>query len=523
MPHSGGMGIKMSDTRKLLKTAGFMTIATLLAKVCGLVRDMLIAANFATSYVGDAYMTATKLPTTLFDLVIGGVITASFIPIFNGIMSKTDKKEAFEFANKFIGMVLTVTVLITAVGMIFASPLISALAPEFDQTTHNLASELTRIMFPMIIFTGLAFSFVGILQSFGEFNIPALMSLVSNAAVIIYFPLFGKKFGVWGLSVTMLIAWSLQVIIQIPALKKTGFKFRPSLRLRDQNIKAALILAGPLLISTWVQPLYSIVNTRIASGISGGVTMLEYANRLYTVLVGVFSFVVTNLIFPKLSVSNAKEDTDEASKLLVTSLKSIAIIILPLMAFIIILSRPIISIIYEHGNFNAEDAYRTGMALSCYCVGMIGFSVNEILAKAFFSKKNSKTPMFTAIISMAANIAIAYSLSPMLGINGLALASAGGSTVNAVLNYICMRKMYGKIFVHGDIVSIFKTLICALITAAAVFVLYNVLKNTLAASLVGNIVICAVSGLGALTVYALSAILLGVDEIKIIVNNFKER
>ena len=111
MPHhSGGMGIKMSDTKKLLKTAGFMTVATLLAKVCGLIRDMLIAANFATSYVGDAYMTATKLPTTLFDLVIGGVITASFIPIFNGIMSKTDKKEAFEFANKFIGMVLSVTI-----------------------------------------------------------------------------------------------------------------------------------------------------------------------------------------------------------------------------------------------------------------------------------------------------------------------------------------------------------------------------------------------------------------------------
>ena len=151
----------MSQTNKLLKTAGFMTVATLLAKVCGMVRDMLIAANFSTSYIGEAYMTATKLPTMLFDLVIGGVITASFIPIFNSVMGKEDKDEAMRFANKFIGMVLMITVLITLLGVLFSDTLISLLAPEFDIKTHALASELSGIMFPMIIFTGLAFSFVG--------------------------------------------------------------------------------------------------------------------------------------------------------------------------------------------------------------------------------------------------------------------------------------------------------------------------------------------------------------------------
>ena len=131
--------------------------------------------------------------------------------------------------------------------------------------------------------------------------------------------------------------------------------------------------------------------------------------------------------------------------------------------------------------------------------------------------------MITAIISMAANIAIAYSLSPMLGINGLALASAGGSTVNALLNYICMRKMYGKILIYSDIVSIFKTLACAAIAALVVFGLYNALKNTLPVSLAGNIIICAVSGFVATAVYAIASVLFGVDEIKTVLNNFKER
>ncbi len=511
----------MSETNKMLKTAGFMTVATLLAKVLGMVRDMLIAANFSTSYVGEAYMTATKLPTMLFDLVIGGVITASFIPVFNSITGRGDKKEAMNFANRFIGMVLLITVFITVLGITFSDNLIKLLAPEFDVQTHALASQLSAMMFPMIIFTGLAFSFVGILQSFGEFNIPAIMSLVSNVAVILYFPILGKRFGVHGLAVTMVIAWSLQVIIQIPALRKTGYKFRPSLKLIDPNIKAALLLAGPLLISTWVQPLYSIVNTRIASGISGGVTMLEYANRLYTVMVGVFSFVVTNLIFPKLSKSNASDNSDEANKLLVTSLKSIFIIILPLMAGFIVLGRPIISVIYEHGNFTTDDAFKTGMALSCYSVGMIGFSVNEILSKSFFSKKNSKTPMYNAIISMLINIVLAYTLSSKLGINGLALATAGGSTVNALLNYICTCTKYGKIFERSDIVSILKTVISAVIMAIVVFIIYKLLWGILTYSVITNLLIGGICAVAGIIVYALCCVLLGVDEIKLLIKKNK--
>ncbi len=507
----------MSDTNKMLKTAGFMTVATLLAKVCGMVRDMLIAAYFSTGYIGEAYMTATKLPTMLFDIVIGGVITASFIPIFNGILDKENKKEAFDFANKFIGMVLIITLLITACGLLFSDGLIGMLAPDFNEQTKALASELTKIMFPMIIFTGMAFSFVGILQSFGEFNIPAIMSLVSNLAVIAYFPLFGKKFGVHGLAVTMLIAWSLQVIIQIPALKKTGYTFKPSLRLRDKNIKAALLLAGPLLISTWVQPLYSIVNTRIASGFAGGVTMLEYANRLYTVMVGVFSFVVTNLIFPKLSKSNASDNGEEATKLLVSSLRAIAIVILPLMAGFIILSKPIIAVIYEHGKFTAQDTLKTSAALACYSVGMIGFSVNEIMSKAFFSKRNSKTPMINALISMAVNIVLAYSLSPKLGINGLALATAGGSTVNAVLNFVCTRVMYGKIFEKNDIVNIIKILLSALIMSAAVTFVYKAMSAAFGNGLTGYLIICIVCAAVGVIVYAACLIITKVDEVKMII------
>ena len=243
----------------MLLTAGFMAAATLVAKVLGLIRDSLIAAFFATGMQADAFMAASKLPTTLFDMVIGGVISATFIPVFNDIITKENKDSAVKFANKFITMILMITVLISLIGIVFADPLVNMIAPNYTGEKHELTVQLTSIMFPMIIFTGLAFSFVGLLQSFGEYNIPSIISLVSNLAIIIYFVLFGKKFGVQGLAVTMLVAWSLQVAVQIPSLIKFKFVYKPDFRLADPHIKQAILLAGPMLIRTWVPPLSTII------------------------------------------------------------------------------------------------------------------------------------------------------------------------------------------------------------------------------------------------------------------------
>ena len=463
----------MENSKKMLKTAGFMAVATFLAKALGLLRDMLIAAFFGTGIEADAYLTATRLPTMLFDIVIGGVISAAFIPVFNSVLEKKDKEKALEFANRFIGMVLLISGLITILGVVFSDSLITFMVPEFGVEAHNLAKELTMIMFPMIMFTGLAFSFVGILQSFGEFKIPAIMSLVSNLAVIVYFVLCGKRFGVYGLSVTMLLAWALQVIIQIPSLVKFEYKFRPTLNFRDENIKAAMKLALPMLISTWVQPLYTIINTRLASGMASGVSSLEYANRLYLVVTGVFSFVITNLMFPKMSRANVLGKEGEAKEMLVLSLRIVTFVILPVMAVFTVLAKPIIAILYQHGDFILEDTLRTGNALACYSLGMIGMAYNEILSKTFFSMKNSKTPMINALISLVVNVVVAYSLSGSFGISGLAIATACGSTVNAVLNYICIIRHYKTVFEKTDKTDILKIFISTVLMTA-VMLLVNV-------------------------------------------------
>lgn len=507
---------------KMLKTAGFMAIATFLAKVCGLVRESLITAYFGMNATVDAYFAATQLPTTLFDMVIGGVISASFIPVFNGIFEKEDKEKAFSFANKFIGMILVATAVLSVFGIVFSKQLIyGIIAPNFDSQTATLASRLSSIMFPMVIFTGLAFSFVGILQSFGEFNIPAIMSLVSNVAVILYFPLFANKFGVYGLSCAILISWSLQVLIQIPALKKTGYKFKPKIDFKDTYIRQALMLALPMLISTWVQPLYSLVNTRLASGDAGAVTVLNQSNRLYLVMTGVFSFVVTNLVFPRLSRSNAAENREESNTLVVGAIKAVTIVILPIMIAFVVLSKDVIGIIYQHGLFTKEQTDFTAKVLSCYSFGMIGLAYNEVISKTFFSMKNSKTPMITALLSMVANIVLAYILNAKIGICGLALATAGGSTINAILNFIAYRKKYGKLMKKSDVLEIIKICATAIITVAAAIIINKIVLPNGTKVLLDYLLHGVICGGCIIVVYFVGLLAMRVDSIKNLIGGAK--
>ncbi|MBQ7985727.1 MAG: polysaccharide biosynthesis C-terminal domain-containing protein, partial [Clostridia bacterium] len=265
------------------------------------------------------------------------------------------------------------------------------------------------------------------------------------------------------------------------------------------------------LISTWVQPLYTIVNTRLASGIYKGVSSLEYANRLYLVITGVFSFVITNLMFPKMSRANVSGRGDEAKEMLAVSLKLVTFVILPVMAVFTVLSKPIIAILYQHGDFVLEDTLRTGMALSCYSLGMIGMAYNEILSKTFFSMQNSKTPMINALISMGANIIVAYLLSGSLGISGLAIATACGSTVNAALNYICIKRHYKNVFEKSDICDVLKILLSAVIMAVVMYLVNSVLSKNFELGFSGGIIMGGVSGIFGAIGYIGSCVLLKVN------------
>ena len=472
---------------KLMKSAVFMVIATVMSKALGLLRDMLIAASYGTTVDAIAYDAASRLPILLFDLVIGGVVTAAFIPIFNELLVKESKDKAFEFADHYITLILIICLVIALIGVALASPLVEFLIPDASAEAKELSVTLTRIMFPMIIFTGLAFAFVGVLLSLGEFKIPAIISLVSNGVMVIYLFTLDTRFGIIGLSLSMLIGWVLQAFVQLPRLNSLGYRYRMRLNLRSPYIKQAAGGALPILLGTWTGPVCSLINTRFASGIDAGraVTALGYANRFYTILIGVFSYVATNLLFPYISKASASGESKEANRLMLSSIRILALIILPMSLGLIVLAEPLVSIIYERGEFNAYDVSMTSTALRAYTVGMIFAAANEVLTKSFFARKDFKLPMYASFIAMAVNFILVFPLSKAFWLGGIALASGLALIAGCIFNYAALSKKEGVLFTLSDMRELAKMIIASLVMAVAVYFSAAVFENALLKLIVG--------------------------------------
>ncbi len=435
----------MLNIKKLLKTAGFMIAATLLAKLAGMYRDILFASLFGTGVEAQAYLTASRIPLLFFDITLGAAVSAAFIPVYNGFVEEKRQKDARVFANTFITLVFLITGILCVIGIIFSGPIVSLIGNDLNPETKELASKLVIVLFPSMIFTALAYSVAGLLQSIGEFNIPAAISLVSNGFMVIYLLSCGSKLGIFGVSVAMLIAWSFQLIIEIPALIKKKYSFKPTLNFKNEGIKKASLLALPILISSWVQPINTTINIYLASGIAGGqaVPALDYANKLYIILVGVLTYAVSNLIFPSLSRAAENPDKSEFKAISKNALRIICALVLPIMALFIVLSTPLVRLVYERGEFTSQSTVLTASALMFYSMGMLGFGVQEIANKIFYSLKDGKTPMYVAMAGITLNIVLSFILIKGLkaGLTALAFsASVAASLIGGALVFIINKR-----------------------------------------------------------------------------------
>lgn len=496
---TAGGNILKEHGKSVIKTVSFMMAITLLGKILGLVRDQLMAIHYAIGMEADAFLTASQIPRVFFDAVFASAISASFIPIFNEYMKKKGKEEAFRLSNQFITLIGMVTILLTILGMIFARPLVGLFANKFDAQTTALSVQLLCILFPAVFFTGIAFSFVGILQSLDEFGIPAAMSIASNAVIILYYFFLNERYGIYGLAIAFLIGWAMQAIIQVPALWKKGYRFRLCFQFRDEGLKKIGTLMLPVMVSTWIQPINLMINTRFASGIfKGAIAVVGYANTLYSIVVGVFVLSVANVIFPKLSRMADGDSKGAFESTLTTTLKAMAFLLIPMMFGLMALSEPIVKLMYQWGDFGAEATLHTANALFYFSLGMVGFGVQTILSRAFYAEQDGKTPFYSGLISIVVNYTLCLLLVDRMGVGGLALASAISSTVSALLLLIPMqRKKKGIITAHflGDLCKI---LFSAALMAILVLLIKNGLDKVFADSLTVRIfTVCIPAGAGA--------------------------
>ena len=458
-------------------TAGFMTMAVLLAKACGMLRDMVMASLYGTeTNAAIAFTVASRVPLLFFDIALGSAVTSAFIPIYNEYMAKKELDRARAFSHQFISLVVLITLLLSGVGMVFSRPFILLMAGGLDADKLALASQLVVILFPTIIFTGLAYCFVGILQSHGEFYIPSIISLVSNGLLVLYLLVIGDRFGIQGVAIAMLCAWGTQCLVQIPSLWKLGYRFRPDFHFGSEGIRKVCKLAVPIIVSTWMQPINVMVNTRLASGLNGGaaVTALDYANKLYIILVGVFTFSITNLIFPSLSRASATDDNEGFCGIIGKAVRYIILVIAPIMVGFLILAEPIIRLFYERGAFDAQSTQLTSLALFCYSLGMLGYGIQEICNKGFYALQDGKTPMKVAFCGIVVNIVLSllFVLGLKVGLGGLALAaSVAANLIGFTLLLLLGRKIKGLLN-RQLFVFFVRIAVCVLVMGACVWGTY---------------------------------------------------
>lgn len=389
---------------------------------------------------------------------------------------KNGKDRAITFANNFLNIIILISIVLSILGMVFAAPIVELIAPDLDLATSGLTIELSRILFPVLFFTAVAYVFVGFLQSMDEFNIPAIISVVSNGILILYLLIFNDRFGVKGVAVAMLIGWGTQVLVQLPTAIKKGFRYKLKIDFKDEGLKKVVKLALPILISSWVQPINNIVNLRLASGLEKGqaVSAIEYAYTLYLIVVGVFSYTLSNIIFPELSKLSANEQKDNFKKIIKKAIIISMFFIIPMSVGMGMLSKDIIQIVYERGEFTAESTLLTSSALIFYSLGMIGYGLMEILNKAFYALQDSKTPMIISGIAILLNVTLSVILVNVMGYLGLPLAASITSILTAVIMLWRINSKIEKIVDCGTFKELLKCLISAVIMCMILQVLRTV-------------------------------------------------
>lgn len=496
-----------------IKTVGLIMIITLMGKVLGLVRDMLLGHNFGTGMESMAFQVASRIPRTFFDAIFASAISASFIPVFSDRLEKHGKEDAFQLSRSFFTWVGLATALFSLVGIALADPIVALLADGFDAETAALCAKLLRVLFPTVFFTGIAFAFVGVLQSMGEFNIPAAMSVASNGIIILYYFLLCRRFGIYGLAWAFLLGWAAQAVMQLPWLRRNGFRYRPTLR--HPGIRQVFLLMLPVMVSTWIQPVNQLISTRFATHLfeGAGASAMDYANTLYTMITGILVLSITNVIFPEMSRLSTGGKEEELGGLISGSIRSMLFLLLPMTAGLMLLSTPMVRLLYEYKSWDPFSTQITARALCFMSLGMVGYGVQNVLSRAFYAGQNGKTPLVSGVISIAVNLLLCLLLTDALDVAGLSLATAVSSTVAAVVLLIPTVKRFPQQWGRSFWLGLGKMALATAVMALAVFFAYRGLGRVLTDGFVSRVLLVGVPTVLGILVYFIMAALLRLEEL----------
>ncbi len=445
----------MSDSKKLnTKASGVIALAVMLSRVLGLVREVLFNSLFGTASMG-LFLIAFRAPNLLRDLFAEGALSTAFVTVFSQRIQKEGEESAWVLASKMMTLAAIFMSLVSVLGVVFAEELISVLAPGFAPQDAAFTVLLTKIMYPFILMVSLAALVMGMLNSRNVFTAPALASSFFNVGSIAGGAFFGwlidREFGqkaLIGLALGTLLGGFLQFAIQLPSLRKVGFRFRPDFRWGDPGIRRILVLMVPSVIAASAVQINVLINSSFASFVGKeAVTWLNSAFRLMQLPIGVFGVAVATITLPVVSRIAADADTSAFGPTLGRAMRLAVFLTLPSAVGLWFLANPIIGLIYQHGEFIANDTLQTGFALQFYALGLVAYSCIKVLSPAFYAINHKWTPMLVSFASIALNLVLNYLFIFRMGLGhrGLALSTTICATLNFTALYFLMLRPAGSL------------------------------------------------------------------------------
>jgi len=520
---------------------GFRQIAALtaLSRVFGLVRDIAYSHFFGANQLLDAWIIAFKIPNLSRRLFGEGAASASFIPVYSEALYN-NRRQAAQLANTAV----TVLFVILAALVLSGEAGIWLYYRFFAQTSETrLILSLSSIMLPYMLFVCTVAMLAGVLNVHRHFAMPAAAPIVLNIFIISTILLTGWVFKVparqqlFFVAVGVLIAGIVQIAIQIPPLRASGVSIRPAWQVHSESFRKIILLMGPMILGLTVTQINTLSDDFVAWWFSGSeekgrffellgaqiqypmwrgsVSHLYYAQRLYQLPLGVLGISLATAIFPVMSAAAARKDLSALRTTISRGICGTVFVAIPATVGLLIVARPLVSAAFEHGKFTGKDTSMVVGTLTFYALGLCGYFAQQILARAFYSMQDSKTPMLSALIAVFVNILLNLALIWYLGQAGLACATALCSYLQVVILVIVLRKRLGHSILDGLLPTSMKTVAATVpmwLAAAAIIILMKNLPD----GRLFDILRLAVVVPSATTVYVLAAKLLHIDALSLL-------
>jgi putative peptidoglycan lipid II flippase len=512
--------------------AGMLSVATLLSRVMGLLREQVFAALLGAGFYGDAFTMAFRLPNLLRDLFAEGALSAAFQPAFIEQKKHHSLEAAYRLANLVMTVLLLVVGALVLLGILYSPQLVDSWAAGYSQTPGKaeLTVLLTRIMMPFLLLVSLAAVAMGMLNAQQRFLAPALAPALFNLATIVVGALLwslkvGRTRGAaiaW--AVATLIGGALQLGAQLVPLWRSGYRFRLlfDLRLRDPGLRSVLKTMAPATLGLVATQVNIFVSSSFASREDGAVTWLAVAFRLMQLPIGMFGVAVGTVALARAASSAAERDLavamDGVRDTLRRGLVLVAFWTLPTAAVLWVLAEPILRVIYQHGAFQASDTAAAAVALRYYALGLLAYSAVKVVAPVFYALKLTRVPMLATLLAVGVSVLWCVALHPIYGYRALALSTSITATVNLAVLLVSFSRRYGGLWQSHVLLSLARITVAATCAGLVMWTVLSSLLGTQTAALsvplgrtLGCLSLALVSG-G--TSYAVLCALMGVREVQ---------